>query len=42
MEAPSVAISPLGFELDLILHKVFTSMRKRSMARSGSASTCLA
>jgi fructose-specific phosphotransferase system IIC component len=42
MEAPSATISPLGLELDLILHKVLTRMHKRSTAWSGGACTCLA
>jgi hypothetical protein len=42
MEVPSAAISPLGLVLDLIWHKVFTRMRRRSAARSGGARTCLA
>jgi hypothetical protein len=42
MEAPSIAISPLGFALDLMGHKVLMRMHKRSTARSGGASTCLA
>jgi hypothetical protein len=42
MEAPSAAISPLGLMLDLMWHKVFTRIRRRMMARSGGASTCLA
>jgi hypothetical protein len=41
MEAPSVAISPLGLMLDLMWHKVFMCIRRRMMARSGSASTSL-
>jgi hypothetical protein len=42
MQAASTAISPLGFELDLMLHKILTRMRKRSTVWSGGASTCLA
>jgi hypothetical protein len=40
-EAASAAISPLGFVLDLTLHRFLTHMRKRSAARSGGASTWL-
>jgi hypothetical protein len=42
MEAASAAISPLGFVLDLMLHRILTRMRKRSAARSAGASTWLA
>jgi hypothetical protein len=42
MEAASTAISPLGFGLDLMLHKVLTRMRKRSATWGGGASTWLA
>jgi hypothetical protein len=42
MEAASAAISPLGFAMDLMLHRVLTRMRKRSAARSGGASTLMA
>jgi hypothetical protein len=42
MEAPSVAISPLGLVLDLMWHKVLTRMHKRSTERSGGARTSLA
>jgi hypothetical protein len=42
MEAPSAAISPLGLVLDLMWHKVFMRMRRRSTAWSGGSSTSLA
>jgi hypothetical protein len=41
MEAPSVAISPLGLVLDLMRHKVLTCMHKKSTTRSNGASTSL-
>jgi hypothetical protein len=40
MKVASTAMSPLGFVLDLMLHRVLTRMRKRSAAWSGGASTC--
>jgi hypothetical protein len=42
MEAPSTAISPLGLVLDLMWHKVFMRIRRKSTAQSGGASTSLA
>jgi hypothetical protein len=40
MEAPSIAISPLGLVVDLIWNRVFMCMHRRMMAQSGGASTC--
>jgi hypothetical protein len=41
MEAASTAISPLGFALDLMLHRILTRIHKTSAVRGGSASTWL-
>jgi hypothetical protein len=42
MEVASAAISPLGFVLDLMLHRVLTRMRKRTAVRDGGVSAWLA
>jgi hypothetical protein len=42
MQAASADISALGFELDLMWHRVLTRMRRRSTTRSVGASVSLA